>query len=335
MSQSQSASTQPHSINPSQHERAIAQRAQKDHDGQWSCKLCDRKFNNTVRLVTHILTLCDDPLTTFSTMSAVCVCVLLDPSGSLEMFESYLRVASEEADEESSDHDSDMDTEETDDGESEEPGDGESEESEDGESEEPDGGESEEPDEGESEESDSEATISEKDDELVEEGDAGTEPWWIEEEEQEEEEEGDGLESADEDDESSVTDDQASPAARPVGPRRRNATGRGTGPPKNQDFPAVPPQSLSADQKREWTFRRDRKYPHFPVQDHHLTETGARQIRAIVTANAVPNSKAVDKAAVLSAWNSTTHARDWTANSANEKAPTTYRGVVVKYAIPT
>ena len=78
-------------------------------------------------------------------MSAVSLCVLLDPSGSLEMFESYLRVANEETDDESSDHDSDMDTEETDDGES--------------------------------EESEFEATSSEKDDEHVEERDAGTEPW--------------------------------------------------------------------------------------------------------------------------------------------------------------
>ena len=197
-------------------------------------------------------------------MSAVCVCVLLDPSGSLEMFESYLRVASEEADDESSDHDSDMDTEETDDGESEG--------NDDGESKGNDDGESEGTDDGESQESESGATSSEKDDELVEERDAGTEPWWIEEEEQEEEE-GDDLESADEDDESSATDDQAIPAAQPVGRRRRNATGRGTGPPKNQDFPAAPPQSLSADQKREWTFRRDRKRQHFPLKDHHLTIT--------------------------------------------------------------
>ena len=32
-----------------------------------------------------------------------------------------------------------------------------------------------------------------------------------------------------------------------------------TRPPKNQEFPATPPASLSADQKAEWTFRRDRK----------------------------------------------------------------------------
>ena len=73
------------------------------------------------------------------------------------------------------------------------------------------------------------------------------------------------------------------------------------------------------------------------TKDHHLTiliKTGARQIRAIVTANTVPNSKTLDKAAVLTAWNSTTHPHDWTANSPNAKAPTTYRGVADKYAIP-
>ena len=232
MSQSQSASIQPHCIDPSQDERATAQSARKDHDGQWSCKRCDRKFNNTVGLVTHILTFCDRPFSTFSTKSAIRVCMLLDPSGSLEMFESYLRVANEEAEDESSDHDSDMDTEGTGDRESEESG--------------------------------SDATSSEEDDELVEEDDAGTEPWWIEEEEQEDEEQ-DGLESADEDDESSeLADDQAILAAQHVGRRKRNATGKGTGPPKNQDFPAAPPHSLSADQRREWTFRRDRKYQHTP-----------------------------------------------------------------------
>ena len=243
MSQSQSASIQPHSINPSQYERAMAQSARKDHDGQWSCKLCDRKFNNTVRLVTHILTSCDHPLSTFSTNSAIRVCVLLDPSGSLEMFESYLRVANEEADDESSDHDSHMDTEGTGDRES--------------------------------EESESDATSSEEDDELVEEEGAGTEPWWIEEEEQGDE---DDLGSADEGDESSeLADDQAILAAQHVGRRRRNATGNGTRPPKNQDFPAAPPHSLSADQRREWTFRRDRKYhntlcpPPTMPKDHHLT----------------------------------------------------------------
>ena len=115
------------------------------------------------------------------------------------MFESYLRVANEEADDESSDHDSDMDTEGTGDRES--------------------------------EESESDATSSEEDDEFVEERDAGTEPWWIGEEEQEDEDEDeDGLESADEDGESSeLADDQAILTAQHVGGRRRNATGKGYG----------------------------------------------------------------------------------------------------------
>ena len=73
------------------------------------------------------------------------------------------------------------------------------------------------------------------------------------------------------------------------------------------------------------------------TKDHHLTimikHLGARQIRAIITANTVPNSKNLDEAGVLAAWNSTTHARDWEANAPNDKAPTTYRGVADKYAI--
>ena len=100
------------------------------------------------------------------------------------MFESYLRVANEKADDESSDHDSDMGTKGTGDRESEESG--------------------------------SEAARSE-DDELVEEGDARTEPWWIEQEDQEHEER-DDLESADKDDESSdLAKDQAIPAAQHAG----------------------------------------------------------------------------------------------------------------------
>ena len=95
--------------------------------------------------------------------------MFLDEGGSREIFESYNRVASQDADDEGSELDSDMDTEgtaldsDTD-----------------------------------SEESDSEATISEEDDELVKEKEreAGVEPeWWVEEEEDED------LRSTDEDEE--------------------------------------------------------------------------------------------------------------------------------------
>ena len=88
----------------------------------------------------------------------------------------------------------------------------------------------------ESEESGSDATSSEEDPELVKEGDAGTELWWIKEEEQGDEQ-GDDLESADDDDESSnLADDQAIPAAHHVGRRRRNATGKGTAHPGTNTF---------------------------------------------------------------------------------------------------
>lgn len=90
--------------------------------------------------------------------------MFLDESGSREMFESYIHVTSQDADDESSDLDSDMDTEGTaldSDTDSEEP--------------------------------DSEAIISEEGDELVKEKEAGIEPeWWVEGEDE-------GLGSTDED----------------------------------------------------------------------------------------------------------------------------------------
>ena len=227
---------QPHPINLSHDERAIAQSARKELDGQWSCKQCNETFNDTVRLATHLLTSCDQPLSTFSTNSAIKICMFLDQSGSHEMFESYLRISNEDADDKGSDHDSDMDTEETGDTDSEASARG--------------------------------VTLSEEEeDELMEEGDAGTEPWWIEEEEGEED---DGLGSAGEEEESTeLEDDQATLTAQHVNRRRRRAPGRGIGPPKNQVFPAAPPQSLSADKRREWTFRRDRKYQHILSLPYH------------------------------------------------------------------
>ena len=219
----------PDSFNLSQSEQSFAQSAQKEQTGQWSCKLCHVTFNDTLKLVTHILKSCDQPLSTFSSRSAIRICMHLDQSGYFEMFKSYLRVASEDGDDEGSDHDSDMDTEGTYDTDS--------------------------------REYDSEATISDEED--VEMKEAGTEGvWWVEQEE-EEEEEGKDLGSADENEEDpDPVNDQPTLAAQ--GTRVR--------PPRYQEFPAMPPHSLSAGKKTEWTFKRNRKYYHTPP----TTRTGKK-----------------------------------------------------------
>ena len=61
-----------------------------------------------------------------------------------------------------------------------------------------------------------------------------------------------------------------------------------------------------------------------------ITHKGAQEIRRIVKANTVPNSRTVNKAAVLTVWNSTTHPRDWKAGSLDAKSPGNYRGVAEK-----
>lgn len=212
------------------------------------------------------------------------ICMVLDESGYREMFEIYLRIASEDADDEGSDHDSEMDTEVTDD---------------------TDSGEY-----------DSQATISEKDNEPVRRKHADADGvWWVEQGEREEEEEEEYIGYEDEDEEgANPVDDQPTPAAQ----------GKRVRPPKNQEFPAMPPHSLSADKKREWTFRRNRKYQPTPPTiynskiPHHLTiALGIAEIQALVDANTDPNTKLVDKAAALADWNSssTPHPRTHRPNS--------------------
>lgn len=122
------------------------------------------------------------------------ICMVLDESGSWEMFESYLRIANEDADDEGSDHDISMDTEVTDD---------------------TDSGEY-----------DSQATISEEDNEPVKRKEAGADGvWWVEQEEREEEEEEEYVGYEDEGEEGAdPMDDQPTAAAQ----------GKRVRPPKNQ-----------------------------------------------------------------------------------------------------
>ena len=81
--------------------------------------------------------------------------------------------------------------------------------------------------------------------------------WWVsggegegEEEEEDEEEE--------EEDSDWDSDDQPTPTVR-KGAKKHKAAGASTQPPRNQQFPANPPQSLSSEAQAEWTLRRDRK----------------------------------------------------------------------------
>ena len=97
---SQNPRVQPHFINLSQWELSIAHSTRRGAGGKWLCNRCNREFNDSLPLVTHILTSCDDysSLPTFSTRSAIHTCMLLDERGSLEMFQSYIRMASGDAD---------------------------------------------------------------------------------------------------------------------------------------------------------------------------------------------------------------------------------------------
>lgn len=106
MSSSQSSTIHPHLVNLNGFEMSIIESMRKEGNGQWSCEQCGTRFDNSMRLVTHLLTLCDGGrgLLTFSTESAVHICVALDELGP-EILESYDRVAAEGADGELSDSD--------------------------------------------------------------------------------------------------------------------------------------------------------------------------------------------------------------------------------------
>lgn len=114
MSPTQSPSVRSHSIHLNQFERSVVKCMDKHPDGTWSCKLCKTEFdNNIMRLITHLLTLCDQPpsLHTFSTISAIRICIVLDDSETIEMLETYIRVAGDDNEIEGSDLSDDTESE--------------------------------------------------------------------------------------------------------------------------------------------------------------------------------------------------------------------------------
>ena len=193
MSPEQSLRVEPHFITLSQYELSVAQSIEQDPHGSWSCRLCNRAFDNSMGLVTHVLTSCDQPppLFTFSNEAALHICMLVDEAGSLKDFERWIRLAGEDADTEGSDLSDDEDSEGNDSSDDED-GEGSDSDDEDTEGNNPsDNTKSNSTDHDDCTDdgaSDPEATGSEGEDEPETKEEAGTEPvWWVGEEEQEEE----------------------------------------------------------------------------------------------------------------------------------------------------
>ena len=255
-----------------------------------------------MRLVTHLLTFCDQhsSLSTFSTMSAIHICTLFDEPGSIKMLECYIRVARENPHIMASNLDNDTDSEvsdlanDTDSEVSDLANDTDSEVS--------------------GLENDTDSEVFNLDDdtdaymsglgEVIHEGsieprnedEEGTGPvWfvndeeeglWFMDQEEEEEEEGESAE---------FMDENPTPEAKPQNVKKSKVVAKAVRPPKNQEFPAMPPHWLSADAKLEWAFRRDRKYQllHLPSppllpaatqnprsNHHHDTQAPARSARS-------------------------------------------------------
>ena len=221
---------EPPFINLNQSEMSIVQSMRKDPCGKWSCKLCDSQFGSIMRLVTHLLTSCDQhsSLSTFSTMSAIHICTFFDEPGSIKMLECYIRVARENPDIMASNLDNDTDSEVSElanDTDSEVSG---------------------------LDEGDHVGSLEPKN-----EDEEGTGPVWFVKDEKE------GLldqEEEEEEEEESTMDENATPKAKPQKAKKSKVVAKAVRAPRNQEFPAMPPHSLSADAKLEWTFRRDRKY---------------------------------------------------------------------------
>ncbi|CAF9943778.1 MAG: hypothetical protein ALECFALPRED_001236 [Alectoria fallacina] len=280
MSPSQSPSSmEPPFINLNQSEMSIVQSMRKDPCGKWSCKLCDSQFGSIMRLVTHLLTSCDQhsSLSTFSTMSAIHICTFFDEPGSIKMLECYIRVARENPDIMASNLDNDTDSEVSElanDTDSEVSG---------------------------LDEGDHVGSLEPKN-----EDEEGTGPVWFVKDEKE------GLldqEEEEEEEEESTMDENATPKAKPQKAKKSKVVAKAVRAPRNQEFPAMPPHSLSADAKLEWTFRRDR----------------AGEIREIIKTNLKPNTKKIDEDACLAAWNASLHPFSWNANSSTAQPYKNYR----------
>ncbi len=170
--------------------------------------------------------------------------MVLDESESLEIFNCYNRVASGDEDTDGSNLDNHSDTECPDSDEDTDTEGSDSEEDMDGEGSDPDQDTV-------NSVYDSDATISEEENELMteEEADGGL-VWWVS--------GGEGEEEEEEEDSDWDSDNQPTPTVR-KGAKKHHAAGASTQPPRNQQFPATPPQSLSSEAQAEWTLRRDRK----------------------------------------------------------------------------
>ncbi len=91
-------------------EMSVAQHIKEDLHGSWSCELCNTRSNNIMQIVTHIL-MCRYSCSTFSTKSAIRICMALEEPRSVEMLGPYDRIAGEETESEVSDLEPETDSE--------------------------------------------------------------------------------------------------------------------------------------------------------------------------------------------------------------------------------
>lgn len=91
-----------HFINLNQYEMSIANSVQECRRGRWCCKQCDTEFKSVMRIVTHLLTSCDEEsgLSTFSTKSAVRICMVLNELELTKVHQTYVRIGGEDTDSE-------------------------------------------------------------------------------------------------------------------------------------------------------------------------------------------------------------------------------------------
>ena len=100
MSPSQSLPVQPHFISLHNFEMSVVDCMTKLDDGQWSCKICDERFDDIIMLVFHLLSSHNNAstTTTFSNAAVIHICMLLEESESMGMFQSYVQVAAGDLD---------------------------------------------------------------------------------------------------------------------------------------------------------------------------------------------------------------------------------------------
>ena len=112
MSTMQTQNLHHHFVNLGQYEMSIASSIKEQLDGTWSCEVCNFNFDDIMQIVTHLLTSCDDgsSIDTFSTLSAINICMVFDVQGSRKMLETYIRLFGNDTD---SDLDNDTDHEMT------------------------------------------------------------------------------------------------------------------------------------------------------------------------------------------------------------------------------